>query len=562
MYSLLWFLDKTKTAMGSRLLKSFLISPCIDKKEIIKRQDLISLFNSEFLLKSELSSYLYEIYDLERICGKVSISNINARDMIWLKNSLIIIPKINEILVKLKLDTLTTFDELCELLEKSIDEDAPITIKEGNLIKDGYNAELDELKSIRKNAKDFISKFENEERERTGIKTLKVGYNRVFGYFIEISKGASKDIKGEWGYERKQTISNSERFINPLLKEKESMILGAEEKINELEYNLFIEIKEEIKKYIKEIQNVAMNIAYLDAIVSLSTVSEENNFVRPNINDEGIIDIKEGWHPVVKSVIKDEYITNSIDMNKNTNILIITGPNMSGKSTYMRELAIIIILNQIGCFVPCESAKIPVFDKIFTRIGASDDVVGGESTFMVEMKESANAIKNATQNSLILFDELGRGTSTYDGMSLAGAIIEYINKNIKCKTLFSTHYHELTHLEEINDNIKNVHVSIYEDNGNVTFLHKVKDGPVDKSYGINVAKLAGLPKEVINNAKELLKDFEEEKSNEKVKQFSLDLEEKEVDELREYLKDINILELTPLESLNMLNKVKELSKKC
>lgn len=561
MYSLLWFLDKTKTAMGSRLLKSFIISPCIDKKEIIKRQDLISLFNSEFLLKSELSEYLYEIYDLERICGKVSISNINARDMIWLKNSLKVIPKINEVLKKLKLEELKTFEELCDLLEKSIDEDAPMTIKEGGIIKSGYNEELDELKSIRKNAKDFISKFENEERLRTGIKTLKIGYNRVFGYYIEISKGAAKDIKDEWGYERKQTISNSERFINPLLKEKESMILGAEERINELEYNLFLEIKEEIKKYIKSIQNVSMNIAYLDVMVSLSTVSEENNFIKPNINEDGIINIKEGWHPVVKSVIKDEYIENDITMDKNTNIMIITGPNMSGKSTYMRELAIIIVLNQIGCFVPCEFADIPIFDKIFTRIGASDDVVGGESTFMVEMKESANALKNATKNSLILFDELGRGTSTYDGMSLAGSIIEYISKHIKCKTLFSTHYHELTRLSEINDQIKNVHVSIYEDNGNVTFLHKVKEGPVDKSYGINVARLAGLPKEVIENAKVLLKDFEEEKNTNKIEQIALSFEEKEVDELREYLKDINVLEITPLESLNILDKIKELSEK-
>lgn len=559
MNSLLWFLDKTKTAMGSRLLKSFIISPSIKKEEITKRHDLIELFNKEFLLSSELKEYLYEIYDLERLCGKVSISNINPKDLLQLKHSLKILPNINNVLEKLSLPLLKTYNEICDLLEKAIDEDAPITIKEGGIIKSGYNSELDELKSIRKNGKDFISKFESEERERTGIKTLKVGYNRVFGYYIEISKGASKDIKEEWMYERKQTISNSERFITPLLKEKENMILGAEEKINSLEYNLFLEIRETLKTIIKDVQSTSASIAFLDVMLSLSTVSEQNNFIRPNINNEGVLDIKEGWHPVVKSVIKDEYINNDIIMKNDENIMIITGPNMSGKSTYMRELAIIIILSQIGCFVPAKEANIPIFDKIFTRIGASDDVVGGESTFMVEMRESANALKNATKNSLILFDELGRGTSTYDGMSLAGSIIEYINKNIKCKTLFSTHYHELTKMEELNEGIKNVHVSIFEENGDVKFLHKVKEGPVDKSYGINVARLAGLPKEVLKKANELLKEYESEYVKTEIKQFSLDLEEKEEDELREFIKKINILEITPLEALNILNKIKEIS---
>ena len=511
------------------------------------------------MLSSELKEYLYEIYDLERLCGKVSISNINPKDLLQLKHSLKILPNINNVLEKLSLPLLKTYNEICDLLEKAIDEDAPITIKEGGIIKSGYNSELDELKSIRKNGKDFISKFESEERERTGIKTLKVGYNRVFGYYIEISKGASKDIKEEWMYERKQTISNSERFITPLLKEKENMILGAEEKINSLEYNLFLEIRETLKTIIKDVQNTSASIAFLDVMLSLSTVSEQNNFIRPNINNEGVLDIKEGWHPVVKSVIKDEYINNDIIMKNDENIMIITGPNMSGKSTYMRELAIIIILSQIGCFVPAKEANIPIFDKIFTRIGASDDVVGGESTFMVEMRESANALKNATKNSLILFDELGRGTSTYDGMSLAGSIIEYINKNIKCKTLFSTHYHELTKMEELNEGIKNVHVSIFEENGDVKFLHKVKEGPVDKSYGINVARLAGLPKEVLKKANELLKEYESEYVKTEIKQFSLDLEEKEEDELREFIKKINILEITPLEALNILNKIKEIS---
>ena len=559
--SLFWFLDKTKTAMGSRLLKSFIISPSLKKDEITKRHDLIELFSKEFLLTSELKEYLYEIYDLERLCGKVSISNINARDMIQLKNSLKVLPQINSVFKKLGLAELPTFENICELLEKAIDEDAPITIKEGGIIKSGYNDELDELKSIRKSGKDFISKFETEERVRTGIKTLKVGYNRVFGYFIEISKGAAKDIKEEWMYDRKQTISNSERFVTPLLKEKENLILNAEEKINTLEYDLFIEIKEILKTAIKDIQNVSNKIAFIDVMVSLSSVSDENNFVRPIINEENIIDVKEGWHPVIKSVIKEEYINNDVLMDNKTNIMIITGPNMSGKSTYMRELAIIVILNQIGSFVPAKSANIPIFDKIFTRIGASDDLVGGESTFMVEMKESSNALKNATKNSLILFDELGRGTSTYDGMSLAGAIIEYISSDIKCKTLFSTHYHELTKMSSSDNSIKNVHVSIHEEDGNVKFLHKVLEGAIDKSYGINVARLAELPNKVIKSANELLNIYEEGSSREKVKQFTLDLQPEIKDELREYLKIINVLEITPLESLNILNHIKEMSDK-
>ena len=454
-YSLLWLLDKTKTAMGSRLLKEYILMPLVDKEEIKKRQDLIELFNEEFLLKSELQEYLFEIYDLERLTGKVVCSNLNGRDLLQLKNSIHVIPMINKVLNNLKLNELQEFHELEDLLERSINPDAPLTIKEGGVIKIGYNAELDELRNIRKNGKDFISQFENEERERTGIKNLRVGYNKVFGYYIEISKGNVKEIKEEFGYVRKQTISNCERYITPLLKEKEDLILNAEDKINKLEYDLFIEIKEKIKAYIKDLQIVGKELAYLDVMQSLSTVCEENGYVRPVITDESEIKIIDGRHPVVEKVIKDDYVKNDFILDKNTNVLIITGPNMSGKSTYMRSLAVIVIMAQMGSFVPAKEATLPIFDKIFTRIGASDDLVGGESTFMVEMKESANALKNATEKSLIIFDELGRGTSTYDGMSLAGAIIEYIIKNIKCKTLFSTHYHELTTMYNGYDSISN-----------------------------------------------------------------------------------------------------------
>ena len=560
MYSLLWFLDKTKTSMGSRMLKEFILKPVVSEEEINKRHDLIDLFKTEFMSISELREFLYQIYDLERLVGKVSINTLNGRDLLQLKSSLGVLPDINLILENIGLEKVETFSELYDLLDKSIDLDAPVTIKEGGLIKDGFNKELDELKSIRKNGKDFISKFESEERERTGIKTLKVGYNKVFGYYIEVSKGQKDNIKEEFGYVRKQTISNSERYITPLLKEKEDMILNAEDKIKDMEYNIFLSIKEEVSKYISKLQKVSDYIAYLDVMQSLTKVSEENNFVRPTINHEHNINIVDAKHPVVMKVIKDDYVSNNIVMDEYTNILMITGPNMSGKSTYMRTLAIIVILNQIGCFVPATSCELPIFDKIFTRIGASDDLVGGESTFMVEMKESAYALKNATENSLILFDELGRGTSTYDGMSLAGSIIEYVNKYLKCKTMFSTHYHELTKMAEYTPSIKNVHVSINETDGKVVFLHKVMDGAVDKSYGINVAKLAGLPDEVIEGADKLLQTYESTSKTEKkhIKQFELDLETPVKDPLREFLRNINPLEVTPMEALKLLDEMKKI----
>ena len=559
-YSLLWLMDNTKTAMGGRKLKQWIENPIIDKDILNQRYDIIDKLLNEFLLSDELRKYLYEVYDLERLCGRVSLGNANARDLVQLKNSLSVLPNIKEILTKINFyKQIETLDSLYELLNNSLNETPPVGLKEGYLIKDGYNSELEELKSLRSGGKDFISKFELEEKERTGIKNLKIGFNKVFGYFIEVSKSNLDLITPEMGYIRKQTIANGERFITPLLKEKEDLILTSEEKIIELEYNLFIEIRDKVKEYIPNLQEISKVISEIDVIQSFALISEKYNYVRPTLNNKHEIKVIDSRHPVVEKVIKDSYVENDIIMDKNTNILLITGPNMAGKSTYMRQLGIITIMAQIGCFVPAKKANLPIFDKIFTRIGASDDLVSGESTFMVEMIEASNAIKNATENSLILFDELGRGTATFDGMSLAQAILEYIHDHIGCKTLFSTHYHELTDLEKNLKRLKNKHVSAEEKDGNIIFLHKVKDGSVDKSYGINVAKLAGLPNEVITRADDILKIYEnKEKKRDITIQTTLPLNfEEPKDELKEKLKSINILELTPLEALNKLNELKE-----
>ena len=559
-YSLLWLMDNTKTAMGGRKLKQWIENPIIDKDILNQRYDIIDKLLNEFLLSDELRKYLYEVYDLERLCGRISLGNANARDLVQLKNSLRVLPNIKEILTKINFyKQIETLDSLYELLNNSLNETPPVGLKEGYLIKDGYNSELEELKSLRSGGKDFISKFELEEKERTGIKNLKIGFNKVFGYFIEVSKSNLNLITPEMGYIRKQTIANGERFITPLLKEKEDLILTSEEKIIELEYNLFIEIRDKVKEYIPNLQEISKVISEIDVIQSFAFISEKYNYVRPKLNNKHEIKVIDSRHPVVEKVIKDSYVENDIIMDKNTNILLITGPNMAGKSTYMRQLGIITIMAQIGCFVPAKKANLPIFDKIFTRIGASDDLVSGESTFMVEMIEASNAIKNATENSLILFDELGRGTATFDGMSLAQAILEYIHDHIGCKTLFSTHYHELTDLEKNLKRLKNKHVSAEEKDGNIIFLHKVKDGSVDKSYGINVAKLAGLPNEVITRADDILKIYEnKEKKRDITIQTTLPLNfEEQKDELKEKLKSINILELTPLEALNKLNELKE-----
>lgn len=563
-YSLLWLLDKTKTAMGSRMLKNWILNPLTNIEEINKRYDIISTLETEFILKEELKNYLNEVYDLERLCGRISYGNTNARDLIQLKNSLKVLPDINKILTDLKFyKNIETLEDLYSLLDKSIDDDAPITIKEGGIIKRGYNLELDSLKDNSKSGKDFVVNMESEERERTGIKNLKVGYNKIFGYYIEVSKGNIPLIKDEYNYERKQTLANCERYVTPLLKEKEAMILGAEEKIINLEYNLFIEIRDIVKNYISRIQVIAKTIAEIDVLQSLACVAEENNYVRPVISDKRIIDIKGSRHPVVEKVLNTEYVDNDIYMDEKTNILMITGPNMAGKSTYERELVITSIMAQMGSFVPAKSCIIPIFDKVFTRIGASDDLVSGDSTFMVEMKEANIALLNATKNSLIIFDELGRGTATYDGLSIAQSIIEYIHDNIGCKTLFSTHYHELTKLDKHFSGIKNVHVAIKEENGNITFMHKVKDGPVDKSYGIHVAKLANLPSKVINRANEILNTYENKKEVVFSEQLSIPIDTIEKDNIIEdKIKNIDILNTTPLDALNFIYELKkEIDKK-
>lgn len=568
-YSLLWLLDKTKTAMGSRMLKTMIENPLTNKEEIESRYDMVSKLSDEFLIKDELRELLNEVYDLERLSGKIAFGSANAKDMLQLKSSIKVIPRIKELVNELGFSLLIDdFSDLYEYLEKSIYENPPISIKEGYLIKEGFNEELDNLKLARRGGKEFIANMEEEERKRTGIKNLKVGYNRIFGYYIEVSKGNSKQVTDEFGYERKQTLANCERFVTPLLKEKEQMILGAEEKIINLEYLLFTQIRDHIKTLIPSIQLTAKALAKLDVMQSFALVSESNGYVRPVLNNDKKVRLIESRHPVVEKVLKKEFVSNDIIFDNGTELMLITGPNMAGKSTFMRQMGIIAIMAQIGCFVPAKEAYLPVFDKIFTRIGASDDLVSGESTFMVEMTEANNAISNATENSLILFDELGRGTATYDGMSLAQAIIEYIHDNIKAITLFSTHYHELTSLEKEKKHLINMHVSAHEENGNITFLHKVKEGCVDKSYGIHVAKLANLPNSLIKRADEILKNYESNKKETKIiNQISMNFEEnnennEKYDIIKKKLEEINPLEISPMEALNILYDLKkEMNKK-
>ena len=562
--SLIWLLDKCKTAMGSRLLKDWLLKPLKDINKLNERYDKIDKLNEEFMNLDELRNAFYEIYDIERLCGKVSCGNLNGRDVLQLKNSLVVLPRIRQIITNLGFNyTLVDVNDLYELLDKAIYENPPVGIKEGYLIKDGYNQELDELKAIRSGGKDFIAELENTEREKTGIKNLKVGYNKVFGYYIEISKGQTHLVDPSYGYERRQTLANCERYISPLLKEKEALVLNAEERIIEIEYNLFNEIRDVLKKRLFDLQSIAKVISELDVICALAVDASELRLVRPTLTSGKDLTIIDGRHPVVERVSKIDYVANDCRMSNGVNTLLITGPNMSGKSTYMRQLGIIVIMAQIGSYVPAKAVEMPIFDKIFTRIGASDDLVSGESTFMIEMKEAKNAICNATAQSLILFDELGRGTATYDGMSLAQAILEYVSENIGCKVLFSTHYHELTALEKKINSIKNVHVSASEKDGNVTFLHKVVDGAVDKSYGIHVAKLAGMPDGLLKRAKEILDFYEsnDKKADEQGMQCSFDFSEPEVkNPILDKLREADVLRMTPIEAINFLYELKDMDK--
>lgn len=566
-YSLLWLLDKCKTAMGSRKLKNWMLNPLKNKEKIIDRYEKVEKLNNEFIIKDELKNYLYEVYDIERLSGKVINGSLNARDLLQLKNSIKVLPMIKKKIEDLGFNyDINTHEKLCELLDSAIVDNPPISVKEGYMIKEGYSSELDELRNIRSGGKDFVASFEAKVKEETGIKNLKVGFNKVFGYFIEIPNGSKNLVKDEYHWERRQTLTNCERYISPALKEKESMILNAEENIIDLEYKLFCSIKSLVKEEVPLLNATADALSEIDALVSLSVCSEEYNLVRPNITDEHVIDIKNGRHPVVEVVSKSEYVPNDCLLSNGINTLLITGPNMSGKSTYMRQMAIIVIMAQMGSFVPCESATLPIIDKIFTRIGASDDLVSGESTFMVEMKEARNAICNATENSLILFDELGRGTATYDGMSLAQAILEYISDNIGAFTLFSTHYHELTRLDKKYKNIKNVHVSAVENGNEITFLHKVKNGAVDKSYGIHVARLAKMPEELLNKAEEILNEYEsnsKKKNPEEKIQLAMDFEPnvKKDDIIKETIEKIDVLNTTPIEALNLLFDLKQKIKK-
>jgi DNA mismatch repair protein MutS len=511
--SLLWLLDETMTAMGGRMLKHWIDRPLINRDEIENRHYLVGVLMNHYFERQDLREKLKEVYDLERLAGRVAFGNVNARDLVQLKRSLMQVPFLKEILLSIDMADLAAKMDPCEevtdLLEQAIVENPPLSLKEGNIIRDGYHDQLDQYRDASRNGKTWIAQLERAEREKTGIKSLKVGYNRVFGYYIEVTR-ANLHLLEEGRYERKQTLTNAERFITPELKEKEALILQAEEKIGELEYELFTEIRETIKEYIPRLQALAKTVSELDVLQCFAKVSEERRYVRPQFSEERRVVVKDGRHPVVEKVLNtQEYVPNDCLMDGERDVLLITGPNMSGKSTYMRQIALTAILAQIGCYVPASEAVLPIFDQVFTRIGAADDLISGQSTFMVEMLEAKNAIANATQNSLILFDEIGRGTSTYDGMALAQAIIEYIHDRIGAKTLFSTHYHELTVLDEELSKLKNIHVSAIEHQGKVVFLHKIKEGPADKSYGIHVAQLAELPAELISRANEILQALEQ-----------------------------------------------------
>ncbi|WP_316568566.1 DNA mismatch repair protein MutS [Neobacillus sp. YIM B06451] len=589
--SLLWLLDETKTAMGGRMLKQWVDRPRIDSVEIERRLALTGQFISAYFERKELQERLKEVYDLERLAGRVAFGNVNARDLKQLLRSLQQIPHLHEILNRIPgeeagelAESLDHCEEVVDLLEQSIVENPPLSIKEGNIIKDGFNAQLDQYRDASRNGKTWIAQLERDEREKTGIKSLKVGYNRVFGYYIEVTR-ANLHLLEEGQYERKQTLTNAERFITPALKEKEALILEAEEKCGELEYELFCEIRDQVKEHIPRLQALAKTVSEIDVLQSFAEVSEARKYVKPEFSDSREILIEEGRHPVVEKVLdSQEYVPNDCRMSGEREILLITGPNMSGKSTYMRQVALTAILAQIGCYVPATKAVLPIFDQVFTRIGAADDLVSGQSTFMVEMLEAKNAIANATQDSLILFDEIGRGTSTYDGMALAQAIIEHVHNRIGAKTLFSTHYHELTVLEEELERLHNVHVSAIEHHGRVVFLHKIKEGPADKSYGIHVAELAGLPKELISRANEILTSLEQEQMVKpekpipvlpdgtetaagaapqgsqqaqlsffdeptQPKKAELGAKEKKI---VEKIRDLDILNLTPLQAMNVL----------
>ncbi|MDY4573619.1 MAG: DNA mismatch repair protein MutS, partial [Intestinibacter sp.] len=515
--SLLHVLDKTSTAMGGRLLRKYVEEPLVDKRRIQNRLDVIEEIKDDYSLRVDLIEILKNVYDIERICGKIAFEKVTPKELINLKNSIEKLPELKSrieesdaAILKHYVGKMETLEDIYDLVDRAILPEPSITIKDGNIIKSDYNEELKELREVSKNGAFMIKEIENREKEKTGVKSLKIGFNKVFGYYIEITKANLSTAKIDDGYIRKQTLSNAERFITEELKIIEDKILHAKEKIGVLEYELFVGVRKYIYDNIDRIQNVAKIIANIDVFTSFATVADLNNYVKPNINDSNKLDIKNGRHPVVENIVGEEnFVPNDTYLNDDENIInIITGPNMSGKSTYMRQSAIIVLMAHMGSFVPADYADIPICDRIFTRVGASDDLSSGQSTFMVEMNEVSHILKNATSKSFVILDEIGRGTSTYDGISLAWAIVEYIQSNIKCKTLFATHYHELTDLENEFREVKNYSISVKDDGENIIFLRKIIEQPADKSYGIYVAKLAKLPDKVIDRSSEILKDLE------------------------------------------------------
>ncbi|UMT81750.1 DNA mismatch repair protein MutS [Staphylococcus roterodami] len=590
--TLLWLMDETKTPMGARRLKQWIDRPLINKQQIESRLDIVDEFSKHFIERDTLRNYLNQVYDIERLVGRVSYGNVNARDLIQLKHSISEIPNIKALLNSMNQDTLEQvnqlepLDDLHEVLEHSLVEEPPISVKDGGLFKVGFNKQLDEYLEASKNGKTWLAELQAKERQRTGIKSLKISFNKVFGYFIEITRANLQNFEpSDFGYMRKQTLSNAERFITDELKEKEDIILGAEDKAIELEYQLFVQLREEVKKYTERLQQQAKIISELDCLQSFAEIAQKYNYTRPTFSDNKTLNLIESRHPVVERVMDyNDYVPNDCLLDNETFIYLITGPNMSGKSTYMRQVAIISIMAQMGAYVPCKEAVLPLFDQIFTRIGAADDLVSGKSTFMVEMLEAQKALTYATEDSLIIFDEIGRGTSTYDGLALAQAMIEYVAETSHAKTLFSTHYHELTTLDQALPSLKNVHVAANEYKGELIFLHKVKDGAVDDSYGIQVAKLADLPEKVINRAQVILNDFEEtagkkqinpeitknaddiiqveSKTNTKdisqkdFEQASFDLfENEQQSEIELQIKNLNLSNMTPIEALLKLSEL-------
>ena len=566
--SLFWLLDMTKSAMRARLLKNYIDRPLLKKEAIEERLDIVEIFTQQFIQRESIKEILKEIYDLERLSSRIAFGNINARDLKWISSSLKVLPELkqqlysfNEPLTDQLANQIIDLSHITKLIDDAIIDNPPLTIKEGNIIKDHFNEELDELRYLRDHGKQWLVDFEQKEREKTGIKNLKVGYNRVFGYYIEVTKGSLDLVKDEFEYTRKQSLSNAERFITPELKDMESKILSAQDKIQKLEYVLFTQVRNEIKKEVHLIQDVSKIIARVDVYQSLAMLASENSYVRPVFNDQKIMDIKEGRHGVIEKVMgHGKYVPNDVSIDENSPVVLITGPNMGGKSTYMRQVALIVIMAQIGSFVPAKYANLTIFDQIFTRIGASDDLISGQSTFMVEMLEANNALRFASEKSLILFDEIGRGTATFDGMAIAQAMIEYIASEIHCMTLFSTHYHELTFLEDKGLGIQNVHASARVDNDHLVFEYLIKKGRSNKSYGVNVAKLAKLPDEVINRANLVLETLEENNVEDRlIEEKQVQVIEKE-SEVEKYLKTIDPMALSPLDALSTLIELKKLVK--